>query len=59
MFNSPDINGDNTVNLAETIACRRGVTSGAYSCSCDFCADCQVNLSDVALYVQARGSACP
>jgi len=59
LFNSPDINGDNIVNLTDTVAFSRGVTSGVYGYSWDFWADCQVNLSDVAIYVQNLYMACP
>ncbi len=57
-FNSPDINGDNVVNLTDVIEFA-GDYYGAYAYRSDFYFDSAVNLSDIVLLAQGMGAACP
>lgn len=56
-FNSPDINGDLRVNLADTIILSSDL-SGTYNYRSDFNWDGLLNLSDVAIYSSAVGVSC-
>lgn len=57
-FNSPDINGDLTVNLTDVVLFA-GAFYGAYSYSADFYFDGTLNLSDIVLLAQGNGTSCP
>jgi hypothetical protein len=57
-FNSPDINGDHVVNLAD-VALFSADFFGNYNYRSDFFWDGVISLSDVALMAQGMGSFCP
>lgn len=57
-FNSADMNGDGTVNLAD-VGSFSTVFYGAYDFSADFFADGILNLSDVGRLATGVGGSCP
>jgi hypothetical protein len=57
-FNSADMNGDGTVNLAD-VGSFSGIFFGAYDFSADFYADGALNLSDVGRLATGVGGSCP
>jgi len=56
--NSPDINGDLTVNLSDVVFFCQGLT-GTYDWRLDFNFDTVINLSDVVVMAQTLGQTCP
>lgn len=58
LFNSPDIDGNLTVNLSDAIAYVANAT-GAYSYRSDYYFDTVINLSDAVLFAQGIGAGCP
>ena len=58
-FNSPDINGDGTVNLTDVPLFAGDFYGGVYAFRSDFHYDGAVNLSDVVHMAQGLGSTCP
>jgi len=58
LWNSPDIDGNLTVNLTDTVFYATDAT-GAYAYRSDFYYDGAINLSDTVLYAQGLGAACP
>ena len=56
-YNSPDMNGDNSVNLSD-IVIFSGCVEGPYTWIADFNFDGSVNLTDITLFNQAIGSSC-
>jgi len=57
-FNSPDINGDHLVNIAD-VAIFAGDYFGSYHFRSDFRRDGVINLTDLAIFAQAMGANCP
>jgi len=57
-FNSPDINGDGTVNLADVALLATCYFSG-YHFQCDYNGDGQLNLVDIYIFVEHLGAECP
>jgi hypothetical protein len=58
-FNSPDINGDGTVNLTDVPLFAGDFYGGPYAFRSDFHFDGGVNLSDLVHMAQGLGSSCP
>jgi hypothetical protein len=58
-FNSPDINGDLVVDLADVGLFAQDFGNGAYDFRSDFTHDGVENLSDVGRLVQHYGESCP
>lgn len=57
-INSPDVNGDLTVNLSD-ISAMSQVLNGDYDWRCDFNNDGAVNLSDIVVFATCLGVNCP
>lgn len=59
LCNSPDIDGNLSVNLSDTVLYAQDLQAGAYAYRSDFHYDGELNLSDTVLYSRAIGAACP
>lgn len=57
-FNSPDMNGDGTVDLLD-VGLLATAFFGDYDFSADFFADGVVNIADVTRFAQSMGASCP
>jgi hypothetical protein len=58
-FNSPDINGDLSVNLADVALFTQDLGAGAAAFRSDLVWDGVINLSDIAVLTQHLGASCP
>ncbi len=57
-FNSPDLNGDGSVNLSDVSVLAGDYLSGYYHFRSDFMRDGILNLSDIAKFAPTLGSSC-
>jgi hypothetical protein len=57
-INSPDLTGDQVVNLSDLVVFA-GTYMNGYDYACDFRWDGVLNLSDVVFLAQAMGTECP
>lgn len=58
LFNSPDIDGNLTVNLSDAVTYVQDATS-TYNYRSDYFYDGTINLSDAVLFAQGIGAGCP
>lgn len=58
-LNSPDMDGDLTVDLTDVVLFAMSYRSGAYRYAADLHCDGQINLADLVVFAELNGTSCP